>query len=95
MANTRRQCFPHFSQSQSWHTIYTHSTKDLKVCPILHNYAKGEMTCSAVIEASYKYNVLSVEYSIPLLTHSTIWVHPLKKQLLWAIAHTVCDRLMN
>ncbi len=28
---------------------------EFKVCLILHNYAKGEMTCSAVIEASYKF----------------------------------------
>lgn len=54
------------------------------------------MTCSAAIKAYYKYTCYWWSIVISRsLTHSTIWVHPFKKQPLWPVAHTVCDRLMN
>ena len=43
------------SLSRSTPVLPITQNSELNVCLILHNYAKGEMTCSAVIEAYYKY----------------------------------------
>lgn len=52
-----RQCFPLLtSVSVVTHHFYpSHEIVNWKFCLILHNYAKGEMTCSAAFKAYYKY----------------------------------------